>query len=73
MIRTLGGFSRCALSGAMRTLAVPRKGMAVLAAVAAVKNLEAQAAAQPHSDALKMAVDGSKPVMWVPPEASLTS
>ena len=49
----------------MRTLATPRKGMAVLAAVAAVKNLEAQAAANPHSDALKMAVDGAKPIMWV--------
>ena len=62
MIRSLG-ISRCALSGAMRTLAAPTKGMAILASVSAIKTLETQAAAYPHSDALKMACDGAKPIM----------
>ena len=49
----------------MRTLAAPTKGMAILASVSAIKTLETQAAAYPHSDALKMACDGAKPIMWV--------
>ena len=44
-------------------MAIPRNGMAIIVAVSAVKNLDAQATAQPHSDALKMACDGAKPVM----------
>ncbi len=63
MIRALG-CSRGVLVSSFKALAVPRKGMAVLAAVSAVKNLDAQVAANPYSDALKMATDGAKPVKY---------
>jgi hypothetical protein len=70
MIRALG-FSRGVLASSFKAVAIPRKGMAVLAAVSAVKNLEVQAVASPHSDALKMVTDGAKPVKYSCPPLSL--
>jgi hypothetical protein len=63
MLRALG-VSRGMLVSSFKAVAIPRKGMAILAAVSAVKNLEAQALATPHSDALKMATDGAKPIKY---------